>query len=58
MKDESLGGTGLLKTCGDGLTFSSSFDSANLRDCHFNESSGEYELFVATDCMGTPHQTR
>lgn len=55
--DDSLGGTGLLKTVG-GLTFDSSFDSANLKDCSYNSNSGEYDLYIAKDCDDTPHQTR
>jgi hypothetical protein len=55
--DESVGGTGLLKVVG-GLTFDSSFDSANLKDCYYNTVNEEYELYIAKDCDGTPHQTR
>jgi hypothetical protein len=55
--DGSLGGTGLVKTLG-GLTFSSAFDSANLKDVRWNATSSEHELFMANDCDGTPHQTR
>jgi len=57
IRDDSLGGTGLIKTVGS-LTFSSAFDSANLKDVQWNAFSSEHELFVASDCHGTPHQTR
>jgi hypothetical protein len=55
--DASLGGTGLLKVV-RGLQFDSTFDSANLRDVTHNAATGEFELFVASDCHGTPYQTR
>ena len=55
--DPSLGGTGLLKVA-NGLEFDSTFDSANLMDVNFNTATGEFELFVASDCHGTPYQTR
>jgi len=57
IRDSSLGGTGLVKTIG-ALTFSSAFDSANLKDVRWNALSSEHELFLASDCDGTPHQTR
>jgi hypothetical protein len=54
--DPTLGGTGLLKQIGD-IIFDSTFDSANLKDVRLN-NAGEYELFLAKDCDGTPQQTR
>jgi len=57
ISDASLGGTGLLKVV-RGLEFDATFDSANLRDVQFNDATGEFELFVASDCHGTPYQTR
>lgn len=57
VRDGSLGGTGLVKTLG-ALTFSSAFDSANLKDVRWNAASSEHELVIANDCDGTPHQTR
>lgn len=56
ISDESVGGTGLLKKVGD-LTFSSAFDSANLKDVA-QGSDGEYHLWTACDCEGSKYQSR
>mmetsp|Transcript_18788 Transcript_18788/g.38657 ORF Transcript_18788/g.38657 Transcript_18788/m.38657 type:complete len:745 (-) Transcript_18788:90-2324(-) len=69
LQDKSLGGTGLVKTVG-GLTFSSAFDSANLKDVKLSQQNSEdgqgaeqanpleFDLTIACDCEGTPHRTR
>ena len=56
IRDESVGGTGLLKKVGE-LTFSSAFDSANLKDVT-RDADGEFRLWTACDCEGSQQQTR